>query len=100
MCTVIASGIIGVIFVCDPIFTQVFNTYFEPVFEHISNYYTKYAYFHQDSASADTANNNMNFVYLHYLPDDKFFISLHFCLYFTPVIPGILFPVILKFEGY
>ena len=30
----------------------------------------------------------------------NFFISLHFYLYFTPIIPGILFPVIFKFEGY
>jgi len=32
MCTVTASYIIGVIFVWDPTFTQVFNTYFDPVF--------------------------------------------------------------------
>lgn len=37
MCTVTASGIIGVIFVSDPMFIQVFNTCFDPVFEHIPN---------------------------------------------------------------
>lgn len=48
--------------------------YFDPVFEHISNYYRKYACVHQDIASADTANNNMIILCLHYLPGANFFI--------------------------
>jgi hypothetical protein len=42
------------------------------------NYYRKYACFHRDSASADTANNDMNFICLHYLQGAQFLISLQF----------------------
>jgi hypothetical protein len=75
---VIASGMVGVIFFSE---IRYLHTYLTPIlaqFLNTSPITIESMRFHQDSASADTANNNMICICLHYLLGAEFFISLHF----------------------